>query len=99
MSPQDLMDAIIYPSRDIAPPYRTTTFRMRNGETYTGIVAFESADGWIVQTGAGSTARIDSSNVIERQPSNVSVMPSGLLSGLKAQDLADLRAYLRSLRR
>jgi putative membrane-bound dehydrogenase-like protein len=99
MSPEDLMSAIIFPSRDIAPPYRTTTFRMRNGETYTGIVAFESADGWIVQTGAGTTARIDSANVVSRQPSHVSVMPSGLLSGLNAQGLADLQAYLSSLKR
>jgi putative membrane-bound dehydrogenase-like protein len=99
MSPEDLMNAIVFPSRDIAPPYRTTSFRLRNGETYTGIVAFESADGWIVQTGAGTTARIDSANVVSRQPSNVSVMPSGLLSGLNAQGLADLHAYLSSLKR
>ena len=99
MSPEDLMNAIVFPSRDIAPPYRTTTFRLRNGETYTGIVAFESADGWIVQTGAGTTARMDSANVLSRTPSNVSVMPSGLLTGLNAQGLADLQAYLRSLTR
>jgi putative membrane-bound dehydrogenase-like protein len=99
MSPEDLMNAIVFPSRDIAPPYRTTTFRLRNGETYAGIVAFESADGWIVQTGAGTTARIDSANVVSRQPSSVSVMPSGLLSGLNAQGLADLQAYLRTLQR
>ncbi len=99
MSPEDLMNAIVFPSRDIAPPYRTTTFRLRNGETYTGIVAFESADGWIVQTGAGTTARIDSANVLSRTPSSVSVMPSGLLSGLNAQGLADLQAYLRTMGR
>jgi len=99
MSPEDLMNAIVFPSRDIAPPYRTTTFRLRNGETYTGIVAFESADGWIVQTGAGTTARIDSANVISRTSSTVSVMPSGLLSGLNAQGLADLQAYLRTMGR
>ena len=99
MSPEDLMNAIIFPSRDIAPPYRTTTFRLRNGETYTGIVAFESADGWIVQTGAGTTARMDSADVLSRTPGTVSVMPSGLLSGLNAQGLADLQTYLRSLTR
>jgi putative heme-binding domain-containing protein len=99
LSPEDLMYAIVFPSRDIAPPYRTTTFRLRNGETYTGIVAFESADGWIVQTGAGTTARMDSADVVSRTPSQISVMPSGLLSGLNAQGLADLQAYLRTLGR
>lgn len=97
MSPEDLMNAVVFPSRDIAPPYRTTTFRLRNGEVYTGIIAFESADGWIVQTGAGTNVRIDSANVVSRQPSNISVMPSGLLNGVNAQGLADLYAFLRSL--
>ncbi|HTD68332.1 MAG TPA: HEAT repeat domain-containing protein [Candidatus Limnocylindria bacterium] len=97
MSPEDLMNAIVFPSRDIAPPYRTTTFRLRNGESYTGIVAYESADGWIVQTGAGANVRVNSADVLARQPSGVSVMPSGLLNGLNTQELADLYAFLRTL--
>ena len=96
-SPVDLMNAVVFPSRDIAPPYRTTMFRLRNGEIYTGIIAFESADGWIVQTGAGASVRINSGDVVSRQPSSVSVMPSGLLNGLGARDVADLYAFLRTL--
>jgi putative heme-binding domain-containing protein len=94
---EDLMNAIVFPSRDIAPPYRTTTFRMRNGESHTGIVAFESADGWLVQTGAGLSVRLDSRDVVTRHPGTTSVMPSGLLTGLNARELADLYAYLRTL--
>lgn len=96
-SAEDLMNAIVFPSRDIAPPYRTTTFRLRNGEAYTGIVAFESADGWILQTGAGTSVRISSADVLSRTPSNVSIMPSGLLNGLSSRELADLYAYMRTL--
>jgi len=96
-SPADLMNATVFPSRDIAPPYRTTMFRLRNGEVHTGIVAFESADGWIVQTGAGTSVRVNSADVLSRQPSNVSVMPGGLLNGLSARDVADLYAFLRAL--
>jgi len=97
MSPEDLMNAIVFPSRDIAPPYRTTTFRLRTGEVYTGIVAFESADGWMVQTGAGATVRVNSTGLVSRQPGNVSVMPSGLLNGLGPRAIADLYAFLRTL--
>lgn len=97
MAPEDLMNAIVFPSRDIAPPYRTTTFRLRNGESYTGIIAFESADGWIVQTGAGANVRVNSTDVISHQPGNVSVMPSGLMDGLSAQEIADLYSFLRTL--
>ena len=98
MSPEDLMNAVVFPSRDIAPPYRTTTFRLRTGEVYTGIVAFESADGWMVQTGAGATVRVNSAGLVSRQPGNVSVMPSGLLNGLWPRAIADLYAFLRTLR-
>jgi putative heme-binding domain-containing protein len=97
LSPEDLMNAVVFPSRDIAPAYRTTAFRLRNREVYTGIVAFESADGWIVQTGAGTSVRVNASDLVSRQPGTVSVMPSGLLNGLRPQDIADLHAFLRAL--
>jgi putative heme-binding domain-containing protein len=98
LSRTDLFNAIIFPSRDVAGPYRTTTFRMHNGESFTGIVVFESADGVIVQTGAESTVRLAEQDIASRQPSSLSLMPSGLLTGLQPQGLADLYAYLATLR-
>ena len=97
LSPEDLMNAIVFPSRDIAPAYRPITFRLRDGQIITGLVAFESADGWLVKTGAGTSVRINTADAISHLPGTVSVMPSGLLQGLGAAGLADLRAYLRSL--
>ena len=97
LSPEDLMNAIVFPSRDMAPAYRTSTFQLRNREVYTGIVAFESADGWILQTGAGTSVRVNAADVVARQPGTVSVMPSGLLHGLRSQEVADLYAFLRTL--
>ena len=97
LSPEDLMNAIVFPSRDIAPAYRATTFRLRDGQVITGLVAFESADGWLVKTGAGASVRLNSADVVSRQPGSVSVMPGGLLQGLGASGLTDLYAYLRSL--
>ena len=97
-SREDLFEAIANPSRDVAPLYRTTMFQMKDGNIYTGIVAFESADGWILQTGATTTVRIDVKDVAGRRPGTLSVMANGLLDGLKPADLADLYAFLRSLK-
>ncbi len=97
MSREDLMAAIVFPSRDVAPAYRTTQFHLRDGQTVMGLIAFESADGWIVQTGAGATARVNSADVVSRDASSVSVMPSGLLGGLSPAAWADLHAYLKTL--
>jgi len=93
----DLFNAIIYPSRDVAPAYRTTIFHMRDGEIYAGLVAFESADGVIVQTSAATTVRLDANSILSRQPSDSSLMPNGLLSGLQPEDFADLYSYLKTL--
>ncbi len=94
----DLFDAIIYPSRDVAPPYRVTRVETRTGQTYFGIVAFESADGLILQTGAATTVRVATPDIASRSLSTRSLMPNGLLKGLKPDDLADLYRYLQTLK-
>jgi putative heme-binding domain-containing protein len=94
----DLFDAIIYPSRDVAPPYRVTRVETRGGQTYYGIVAFESADGLILQTGAATTVRVATPEIASRSPSTRSLMPDGLLKDLKPDDLADLYSYLQTLK-
>lgn len=96
-SPEDLFNAIVFPSRDVAPAYRMTTFQLRNGEAYSGIVAFESADGVMIHAGMGTTLRLNDADIASRQPSALSFMPAGLIGGTGPQDLADLYAYLRTL--
>ena len=96
-SPVDLFYAIIFPNRDVAPPYRTTTFQTRSGQTVTGIVVFESADGVIVQTAASTTVRLATEEIAARRPGTLSLMPSGLLAGVQPSDLADLYQFLKSL--
>jgi putative heme-binding domain-containing protein len=94
----DLFTAIIAPSRDVAPAYRVNDIETLAGKTVSGIVVFESADGVIVQTGAAMTVRIDAADIATRKPSARSLMPAGLLRDLKPPDLADLYAYLKSLK-
>src|SRR5207302_2544431 len=97
-SRDDLFTAIIYPSRDVAPAYRTWVIETRAGQLVTGMIAFESADGLIGQTGATTTVRIATADIVSRLPSNRSLMPNGLLKDLKAGDLADLYSYLQTLK-
>jgi putative heme-binding domain-containing protein len=94
----DLFDAIIYPSRDVAPPYRVTRIETHAGQVYYGIVAFFSADGVILQTGAATTVRLATPDIASQSPSTRSLMPNGLLKGLKPEDLADLYIYLQTLK-
>jgi putative membrane-bound dehydrogenase-like protein len=97
LAPADLFNAILFPNRDVAPAYRSTVFQTRNGQTHTGIIAFESADGVILQTGATTTLRLATDEIASRRPSTLSLMPGGLLAGLQPSQLADLYRYLKSL--
>jgi putative membrane-bound dehydrogenase-like protein len=97
-SREDLLDAIIYPSRDVAPGYRTTIFKMKDGQIYTGLIAFESAEGFIVQTGATTTVRVNSADIASQRPGTMSLMPNGLLKGMQPEEIADLYSYLRSMK-
>lgn len=93
----DLFTAIVAPNLDVSPLYRTTLVETRQGTIYSGTVAFESADGLILQTGATTTVRVANDDIATRAPGTRSLMPEQLLQGLSDPDLADLDAYLRSL--
>lgn len=96
---QDLLTAILQPSRDVADRYRSLVVATRDGQVHRGVVIYEAADGLILQTGPASTVRIAAEAVAERRASATSLMPAGLLDPLDDAQVADLFAYLRSLGR
>lgn len=94
----DLFQAILFPSRDVAPAYRTVTMATKSGQVHHGIVIFFSADGSILQTDASTTVRVASADIEAQLPGSRSLMPAGLLKDLKPVDLADLYSYLLTLK-
>jgi putative heme-binding domain-containing protein len=93
----DLFTAIVLPSRDVSPRYQTTMIATREGDVYTGLIVYESADGLVLRNSTNQTFRIETKNIEARRALTESIMPNGLLKDLRPQDLADLYAYLRSL--
>lgn len=94
----NLFYAIVYPGRQIAPAYRATTFQLRGGQTYTGLLAYESPEVVLLNTRPQGTVRLYSSEIVSREPSTNSLMPAGLLKGMRSLSLADLYAYLQRLK-
>ena len=97
LSVEELFNAIVFPSAEVAEPYRTTTFLMRDGRVVKGLVAHESDGGALVQTSADTTERLRDAEIAAQQPGRFSFMPPALLDGLKPEDLADLNSFLKSL--
>jgi putative heme-binding domain-containing protein len=93
----DLLTAIIQPSKDIAPRYRTTQVETTDGKIYQGLVIYEAVDSLILQTGPAATIRLDGAQIASKRFTDISLMPAGLLDMVKDDEIADLLAYLKSL--
>ena len=65
---EDLFKAIIEPSRDVAPLYRTTTVVTRSGHTYHGLLVYDSSDGLLVQTDPDTTVRVAGDDLASMHP-------------------------------
>jgi putative heme-binding domain-containing protein len=93
----DLFTAILQPSKDVAPRYRTTLIVTADGKVYQGLIVYEAVDSVILQTGPAQTLRLTNQQIRERRQTAMSLMPAGLLDKLADRDIADLYAYLKSL--
>ncbi len=96
-SREDLFVAIVAPSRDVSNRYQTTVVSTKDGKSYSGLIVYESVDGFLLRNGSGQTFRIETNQVDEKRKSPISLMPVGLLKGLTPKDHADLYAYLKSI--
>jgi putative heme-binding domain-containing protein len=94
----DLLTAILQPSKDIAARYRTVQIGTRDGKAYQGLIVYEAPDGVMVQTGPAETVRIAGSQIDSRGFTDKSLMPAGLLDKLTDGEIADLVAYLKVLK-
>jgi putative membrane-bound dehydrogenase-like protein len=93
----DLFTAILQPSKDVSPRYRTTEIGTSDGKVYQGLIIYEAVDGLILQTGPAATVRIGAEQIAERRLTDTSLMPVGLLDRLSDREIADLYVYLKSL--
>jgi putative heme-binding domain-containing protein len=91
----DILTAIIRPSKDVSPRYRTFVFTTAQGKSYQGLIAYEAVDSVILQTGPGTTIRLTSQQISERRQTTLSLMPAGLLDRLTDGEIADLIAFLK----
>ncbi|QDS97099.1 c-type cytochrome [Adhaeretor mobilis] len=95
----DLLDSILNPSKVISDQYAASIFYMDDGRTVVGRVANLSGHDRMIQsdmTDPGNFTTININQVEATQPSDVSMMPEGLLDNLTQEEILDLVAYLKS---
>ena len=97
-SRDDLFTAILQPSRDISSRYRTTQVITSDDKIYQGLIIYEAVDSLLLQTGPATTVRVVNQQIVSKRSTDISLMPVGLLDKASDRDVADLYAYLRSLK-
>jgi putative heme-binding domain-containing protein len=97
-SREDLFRSIVDPNKDVSDRYRTTQVLTKSGFVKIGLVIYEAADGLLLQTAPAEMVRIPNDEIEEKRLTRTSIMPTGLLKDVSDRELADLAAYLKSLK-
>lgn len=94
-----LIDAILDPSREVAPQYEHHIVETKSGTTHSGVLIHIGLDGspLINALGAGRI-RVPVAQVTRHDTSKLSMMPFGLENTLTVHDFRDLLTYLLSLK-
>ena len=94
----ELLEALVEPSRKVAPEFATTVLETSEGQVLQGRVLEENAERIVLQTASsfGAPLIVPTASVDHRSLSPVSVMPAGMLDTLQPEQILDLIAYLQS---
>jgi putative membrane-bound dehydrogenase-like protein len=87
---------ILDPNREVRPDYISHVVETKDGESYIGIIANETATSVTIRQAYGKENVINRSDIKKMQSQGQSLMPEGLEAGLKPQDLADLIEYIET---
>jgi len=100
-TPAELLLHVLEPSKVIAPEFVAQIFQTEDGRVVAGRVVSQDDTTVRVQVDpyGGAPVELAVDEIEERATSNVSVMPSGLLSTFERAEILDLLAYLASLKR
>ena len=95
---RDLLESILFPSASFARGYEPYIIALEDGHVLNGIMLKQTGDSVLLATQDRLELAIPRSSIEAIEPSRVSLMPRGLEANLSDQDLADLIAYLQSLK-
>lgn len=94
-----LIDALVDPSRDVAPMFVAWTIVAADGRVRNGVLVREGLKGEQFYVGPdGVEFEIQPAEIEDRAPSKESLMPAGLLASCSDEEIRDLLAFLESLK-
>ncbi len=98
-STHDLLEQIMYPSKEINEQFVPTFVTLKNGETLSGVVVNLNGNRVTLNTDLydpNQRTNVQTNEVKSMGPSTVSPMPPGLLNMMEEEEVMDLLAYILS---
>lgn len=95
---QYILEAIVVPSKVISDQYQSSLVLTQQGEVFAGRIIDENDKQVTIRTDpfAKEMTIVQKKDIEERQKSNVSEMPQGLINTLTKDEILDMVAYLRA---
>jgi putative heme-binding domain-containing protein len=94
-----LFDSILNPSAGIAPEYYVWRLQTKTEGIVVGIITEDTAQRVTVLTDATTDLRFKPSDIMARKRSHLSLMPEDLANTMTEQQMADLLAFLGTLKK
>ena len=91
-----LLTAIFDPNAAVEPRYQARILRTKSGAELLGIISGETANNVTIRLPGGSELPVLREDIAVDRPAGRSMMPEGIETTLKPQDVADLLAWMRA---
>jgi putative heme-binding domain-containing protein len=98
LKPDEMIESILKPSAKLAQGYESYRFVMTDERVFTGFVVGERADATVIREANGVQRELKKADISLRQQQKNSAMSEGIAANLTPDQLADLIAYLQSLK-
>ena len=93
-----MLESIIDPSKTVEPQFSSYTVLKDDGSIVTGLKIAETAATIVIRVAEGKDVRMLKAEIESLTIQTQSLMPTGLAAEMTAAELADLLAFLSSLR-
>lgn len=90
-----MLISIVDPSAEIREGFQNYMLKTKDGRTLSGFLSDNDAEVVALRGLDGQDIRVPRSDIAELEAMPTSIMPDGLLEGMKDQELRDFFAYLR----